>query len=199
MSDRKRKRKRQAARSKAEAARRPSAGAVADGPAPAKPSGGATPAAGGRGAMTRGYARAEEKNQKVREELEPLAPGERPRIVPWAVLWLLVIAAGMIYSAIAADGDNATGTRISNLAMVALIVVSAAGTWQLRYWAILGTQTILALAVVIGFIALMSLTKAWLLPIAIGQPIVSGLIFYRMVKVMARVQKSERLRHESST
>ncbi|EHN09131.1 hypothetical protein PAI11_40370 [Patulibacter medicamentivorans] len=149
--------------------------------------------------MTRGYARAEEKNQKVREELEPLAPGERPRIVPWAVLWLLVIAAGMIYSAIAADGDNATGTRISNLAMVALIVVSAAGTWQLRYWAILGTQTILALAVVIGFIALMSLTKAWLLPIAIGQPIVSGLIFYRMVKVMARVQKSERLRHESST
>ncbi|WP_320672211.1 hypothetical protein [Patulibacter defluvii] len=198
MSDRKRKRKRQAARTKAAASRRPSheAGGVR---ATAEPPAPTAPAPGGRGAMTRGYAKAEAKNQAVRDALEPLAPGERPAIIPWVVVWLLVIAAGMVYSAITADGDNAAGTRASNVLMVILIAVAAIGTWRLRYWAILGTQTILALAVVVGFIALMSLTKAWLLPIAIGQPVISALLFYRMVKVMARVQKTDRMRQESNS
>lgn len=151
-------------------------------------------AGGGRGAMSRGYAKAEQKNAATRAALEPLEPGDRPGVVLAAVVWLALIAAGMVYTAITADGDNAGSTRLGNVAMIVLIVVAAVGTWRLKYWAILGTQTILALSIVIGFVALVTLTKAWLIPLAVAQPLISAVLFFRMVKVMARVQKAELIR-----
>ncbi|MGX6447760.1 hypothetical protein ACVU7I_06790, partial [Patulibacter sp. S7RM1-6] len=165
----------------------PPAPAVADRPAPDE-------AGGGRGAMSRGYAKAEQKNEAAREALEPLRDGERPGVVVAAVVWLALIGAGMVYTAITADGENAGSTRAGNLVMLALIVVAAVGTWRLRYWAILGTQTILALSIVIGFVALVTLTTAWLIPLAVAQPLISAVLFFRMVKVMARVQKAELIR-----
>ncbi|WP_210495525.1 hypothetical protein [Patulibacter sp. SYSU D01012] len=159
---------------------------------PAPPA--ADEAGGGRGAMTRGYAKAEQKNVAAREALEPLHGDERPGVVVAAVVWLALIAAGMVYTAITAEGDNAGSTRLGNVAMIVLIVVAAVGTWRLKYWAILGTQTILALSIVIGFVALVTLTKAWLVPLAVAQPLISAVLFFRMVKVMARVQKAELIR-----
>lgn len=159
------------------------------GPAP-------SPRAANRDTMKRGYAKAEVKNQAAREALEPIAPGERPPVLIAAVVWCLLIAAGMVYSVIAASGENANGARLGNGLTLLLILVAVVGSLRLKYWAILGVQTILALSIVIGLVALTALTKEWLLPLAIAQPLVSGVLFYKMVKVMARVQKTDILRRE---
>lgn len=195
MADRKRKRKRHAtpaAGGDRVAAPRNGSTATPEAPAPAADTSG-----GGKGAMTRGYAKAEQKNQSIRDALDPLAEGERPRIVVIAALWLLVIAANMVYNAVAADGVT-TGGRIGNVFMIALVLAASIGTWQLRYWAILGTQTILALAFVFAVLAALVLSDALLILLVLAGALISGWIFLKMVKVMARVQKTELLRREAA-
>lgn len=186
MADRKRKRKSSASRP---AAARNGASAPADATPP-------KPKQSGAEMMKRGYARAEEKNQATRAALEPLAPGERPGILVAAVAWIVVIAAVMVYNAVASNGLS-NGSRVGNGVMVVLIVVAAFGTWRLEYWAILGTQTLLALTLVSLVLAAMVVTNLWLVLLAVVGALVSGYLFYKMVKVMARVQKTAMLRREA--
>ena len=146
--------------------------------------------------MKRGYARAEVKNQATREALQPLEPGERPGILIGTVVWILVIAAVMTYNAIASNGLS-NGSRVGNGVMVLLIVVAAFGTWRLEYWAILGTQTLLALTLVSLVLAAMVVTNLWLVLLAVVSALISGYFFYKMVKVMARVQKTAMLQRDA--
>lgn len=188
MADRKRKRKSSAARTAP--ARN---GASASTPADATPP---KPKESGAEMMKRGYARAEVKNQATREALEPLKPGERPGILVATVVWILVIAAVMVYNAVASNGLS-NGSRVGNGVMVLLILVAAFGTWRLEYWAILGTQTLLALTLVSLVLAAMVVTNLWLVLLAVVGALVSGYFFYKMVKVMARVQKTAMLKREA--
>jgi hypothetical protein len=189
MADRKRKRKSSAART---APARNGASAPAD----AAPKSPPRPKESGAEMMKRGYARAEVKNQATREALQPLEPGERPGILIGTVVWILVIAAVMTYNAIASNGLS-NGSRVGNGVMVLLIAVAAFGTWRLEYWAILGTQTLLALTLVSLVLAAMVVTNLWLVLLAVVGALVSGYFFYKMVKVMARVQKTAMLQRDA--
>lgn len=186
MADRKRKRKSSAARN---APARNGASAPANATPP-------RPKESGAEMMKRGYARAEVKNQATREALQPLEPGERPGILLATVVWILVIAAVMTYNAIASNGLS-NGSRVGNGVMVLLIVVAAFGTWRLEYWAILGTQTLLALTLVSLVLAAMVVTNLWLVLLAVVSALISGYFFYKMVKVMARVQKTAMLQRDA--
>jgi hypothetical protein len=185
MADRKRKRKSSAARGS-----RPNAPAA---PAPTEPEA-ARPASGAE-MMKRGYARAEEKNQAVRDSLEPIQPGERPPVLIAAVVWLAVIAVLMVYNAVRPD-DLSDGSRVGNLAMVVLIVIAAVGTLRLRYWAILGTQTLLALTLVSLILFALVIENVLLVLLGVLCAVVTGYLFYKMVKVMARVQKTAMLERD---
>lgn len=187
MADRKRKRKSSASRAT------PSRNGAS---APAGTTPPQQPKQSGAEMMKRGYARAEEKNQATREALEPLQPGERPGILVAAVVWIVVIAVVMTYNAIASNGLS-NGSRVGNGVMVVLIAVAAFGTWRLEYWAILGTQTLLALTLVSLVLAAMVVTNLWLVLLAVVGALVSGYLFYKMVKVMARVQKTAMLKREA--
>lgn len=182
MADRKRKRKSPAGPPKSPSA---SASNGSTAPAPAQ-----RPAPGdGKEMMRRGYARAEEKNVAVRKALEPLRPGERPGIVVATVAWLALIAVVMAYNAIASsDLDN--GSRVGNGFMIVLIAIAGIGTWRLAYWAILGTETLLALTVISLVLAAMVLTNVLLVLLAVLAAGISGYLFMKMIKVMARVQKA---------
>lgn len=184
MADRKRKRK-----SSSRPAVRP-AGGEGRTPSPdsAEPS---AEQAGGRDAMRRGYAKAELKNEAAREALEPISAENRPRIVLVACAWLLVIAANIVYNGVTAEGDSATTGRIGNVLMLVLVVMAIVGTYRLRYWAILGAQTILALAAIFGIVAAAVIPDLPLVLLVGGAAVVSGVVFYRMINVMARVQKAE--------
>ncbi len=188
MADRKRKRKSSAART---APARPVQREPKAAPAPPKP----RPESGAE-MMKRGYARAEEKNQAVRDSLQPLEPGERPGVVVSAVAWMTLIALVMVYNAVASNGLS-DGSRVGNGAMVLLIAVAAIGTWRLEYWAILGTQTLLVLTLVSLILAALVVTNVLLILLAVAGALVSGYLFYKLVKVMARVQKTMVLQREA--
>lgn len=182
MADRKRKRKRQGA---GPAKVAPAATRTA--PRPAAPA----PKAGGNDAMKRGYAKAELKNIAAREALEPIGPENRPRIVLVACAWLFLACISLVVSIVTADGSDAGGQRFGNALMLAVVLVAIWGTYRLRPWAILGAQTLFALAFVFTILAAVFSDKILLSLALAASALITGAIFYRMIKVMARVQKME--------
>ena len=151
----------------------------------------------GQDAMRAGYAKAEVKNQKVRESLEPLAEGERPTVVTVGaafagiVALLLWVSAGIaLFTGAEVNGEEVNVAQWASLA--AIFSLMAYGMWKARYWAVLGFQMLLVLlilACVLGLVVagtLLQFVSTTLLAIGLS------LLFYFMVKAMARIQMPER-------
>lgn len=148
-------------------------------------------------------ARTEAKNQAAREALEPLAPGDRPTVVTVGAVISVVIAISSIVGYVAGvevtkfdsrgipqRGDEAP--IVSVLSVVVLMGVMAWGMWRARYWAVLGFQALLALVLVGSSLALVQATdwlRAAFLVVVIGG---AGVLFFLMVKALARIQMPER-------
>lgn len=141
--------------------------------------------------MKRGYAKAELKNIAAREALEPIGPENRPRVVLVACAWLLLACVSLVVSIVTADGDDAAGQRVGNALMLLVVLVAVWGTYRLRPWAILGAQTLFALAFVFTVLAAVFSDKVLLSLALAASALITGAIFYKMIRVMARVQKME--------
>jgi hypothetical protein len=139
-------------------------------------------------AMRRGYARGEERNQRIREQLEPLAPGERPGAVTVAAIVAVLLGLANLVSVLRGDtvgGDDARGVA---LALTVVIFVAAAGMWKAQYWAVLGFQALLTLQLIICFLLLLTAPDVWralLLAVLLG---LGSWLFWKLVRAMARLQ-----------
>ena len=144
--------------------------------------------------MQKGYARAEQRNQEVRESLEPLAEGERPLVVT-----IGAVVAGLIALSIVAG--YVTGVKVEGgkphfaqvLAPTLLMGLMSWGMWRARYWAVLGFQLLLVFLIfsaVFG-LAVQASTVAEFAA-TLGLLAVAGTFFFFMVKAMARIQMPNR-------
>lgn len=134
-------------------------------------------------------ARNEARDAALRETLEPYAPGERPRAVLVAIALALVLA--VVNLALLASGHKVEGKSASPLSGVlfALVMFAAAGgMWRMRYWAVLGFQALVGLAVV--FFSLFLVRASNLLALAICLFVIGGggWLFWKLVRVMSRLQ-----------
>jgi hypothetical protein len=150
----------------------------------------------GADAMTRGYARAEQRNQEAREALEPLAEGERPTVVTIGAVVAALIALSILGGYLAGVQVNGETPKVPQVAAPALIMgFMAWGMWRARYWAVLGFQLILVFLI---FSAVFGLAvQASTVPqfaATLGLLAVAGSFFYFMVKAMARIQMPTRPR-----
>lgn len=144
--------------------------------------------------MTRGYAKAERRNQEAREALEPLADGERPTVVTVGSVVAGLIAISIVVGYLAGAEVNGEKPRLAQAAAPALIMgMMSWGMWRARYWAVLGFQLILVFLI---FSAVFGLAvQASTVPqfaATIGLLAVAGTFFYFMVKAMARIQMPHR-------
>lgn len=144
--------------------------------------------------MQRGYARAEERNQEAREALEPLAAGERPRVVT-----IGAVVSGLISLSIAIGylaGSEVDGEKprfVQALAPALLMGIMSWGMWRARYWAVLGFQLILVLLIFASFSGLVVAASSLPQFLATGGLlVVTGVFFFFMVKAMARIQMPTR-------
>ncbi len=151
----------------------------------------------GPDAMSRGYAKSEIKNQKVRESLEPLEPGERPTVVTVAAVFASIVAVLLWGSAIVAlvtDAKvNGNDVNVAQWALLAMIFTWMAwGMWKARYWAVLGFQMLLVLLILA---AILGLVVAGTLLQFVGNTVLLaglGALFFFMIKAMARIQMPDR-------
>lgn len=146
--------------------------------------------------MKAGYAKAEVKNQAAREALEPLNEGERPTVVTVGAVCSAVVAVLLWGSTIfALAGAEAGGREVNPFqwGLFALVITAMAwGMWNAKYWAVLGFQMILVLLIMAGILGMV--VAPTLLQILATLLLVVGLsvLFWFMVKAMARIQMPER-------
>ena len=145
------------------------------------------PAAPGRSPR----AGSEERNAAVRAALKPLAPGERPWPVRVSVV-VAVLLGGANLALFIAGAKPKVGGQPPHLAEIliftGLMLTCAIGMWTMRYWALLGFQTLLAIGLVGFCLALVRVSSAiWALVcvVVIGA---GGFLFYKLVRVLSRVQ-----------
>lgn len=155
---------------------------------------GAEPAPTPRERMERGYARAEERNQAVRENLAPLAEGERPLVVTIGAVVAALIAISILAGYIAGVEVEGDKPRLAQVVAPALIMgVMAWGMWRARYWAVLGFQLLLVFLIFSAVFGLaVQASSVGEFAATFGLLAVSGTFFYFMVKAMARIQMPTR-------
>jgi len=150
------------------------------------------PTAPPREAAARGYARSRAKDEAVRASLEPLEPGERPTAVTaGAAVAAIAAVANLIALAIGYDADKPRDT-VSTLVGVGILAIIFIGMWRARYWAVLGMQTLLAITMILGSLALLTAVDVWAALLALVLVSGSGVLFWFLVKAMARIQMPER-------
>jgi hypothetical protein len=140
-------------------------------------------------AMRRGYARGRERDERIRAELEPYAPGERPLAIKVAVALaaLLAISNLALFAAgweVRGQDQAVTGVLI----FCALMVAAAVGMWQMRYWAVLGFQALLGIAVIFAAGSLIVASNLAAVAVCVVTLAIAGTLFWFLVRVMARIQ-----------
>jgi len=137
--------------------------------------------------------RGEAANEAVRAELEPLKPGERPPALIAAVI--VAAALGIANVALYAAGVDVRGKAPSAagaIAFAALMGAAAWGMWNLRYWAVLGFQALLAVTIIIAALSLAVASNLTAVALCLVIVVPGGWLFWKLVRVLARLQMPER-------
>ena len=149
-------------------------------------------------AERRGISRSELRNERAREELEPLAEGERPTIVTIGVVISVAIAASIVIAWLAGAKVDVRGSNLDQrpnpfqvFPPALLFAIMAWGMWRSRYWAVLGFEAIMAIIMVGSFITLVAATSVFKAISAGLVLIAAGLLFWFVVKALARIQMPE--------
>jgi hypothetical protein len=139
--------------------------------------------------LERGYARARERDAAVRADLVPLGPGERPTALVVAsvvagvlgILNLVLLAAGVEIDGRAA---NAGGVVV----LSALLLMAAAGMWMRRYWAVLGFEALLGMTIAFAALSLLVASNVAAVALCLAIMGLGGWLFWKLVRVMGRLQ-----------
>jgi hypothetical protein len=157
----------------------------------AKPAGRPARATAGQTAGTVKRRSSEERNAAVRATLTPVEPGERP----WPTLVSALIALALVITnlvlVILNVSFRAGPQRVSTgQEILYLIVMSmcAYGLWRNRYWAVLGFMVLLLLTVLTATLALVRVTNIGGAAFAIALIAGGGFLFYKLVRVLSRIQ-----------
>jgi len=143
--------------------------------------------------MARGYARGRAKDEAARAALEPLEAGERPLAV--TIAGVLALAFGLANLTAYVVGTEIRDQRpavIGVLLFTAVMLAAAYGCFRMRYWAVLGMQALLGLLIVIFSVLLISASTLVTVLICVGIIVPAGVLFWFLVKSLARIQMPER-------
>ncbi|UTI64784.1 hypothetical protein NBH00_00915 [Paraconexibacter antarcticus] len=137
--------------------------------------------------------RGEAANEAIRATLQPLRPGERPRALQSAIALAAFLGlANLVLAVMNVKVGSGTSSRSGGIIFAVIMLGAAWGMWNLRYWAILGFQTLLAITVVIASLAVTVSSNLWALLVCLVVIATFGLQFWKLVRVMARVQMPQR-------
>jgi hypothetical protein len=143
--------------------------------------------------MARGYARGRAKDEAARAALKPLAPGERPLAVTLAALLAAVLGLSNVVLLIAGyEVDDGGQSVVGVLIFAALMAAAAIGMWQCRYWAVLGFEALLGIAIVFSAISLLVASNLIAVLLCVGIVVVAGPLFWFLIRAMARIQLPSR-------
>ena len=137
--------------------------------------------------------RGEAADEAARAELQPLGPGERPRALIAGVV--VATALGIANVALYAAGTEVRGKSPSAagaIAFAAVMLAAAWGMWNLRYWAVLGFQALLAVTIIIAALSLAVASNLLAVALCVAIIVPGSWLFWKLVRVLARLQMPQR-------
>jgi hypothetical protein len=148
--------------------------------------------AGGEGGSR---SRTELRDERARAALAPLGEGERPTAllvaVAVAALLAVVVAVGVLsIHDLRRHGGSVPGGVFLTLVLAAL----AWGMYRRRYWAVLGFEGLLAFQILVTSLALVIASTILAAGLCLLSILLAGWLFWKLVRVMGRIQAGERLR-----
>src|SRR5829696_1450331 len=143
--------------------------------------------------MARGYARGRARDEAARAALKPLAPGERPLAVTIAAILAAVLGIANVVLLIAGYEVEDTRQSVTGaLIFAALMAAAAIGMWQCRYWAVLGFEALLGIAIVFSAVSLMVASNVAAVALCLGIVAIASPLFWFLIRAMARIQLPSR-------
>jgi hypothetical protein len=146
--------------------------------------------------MAEAYARGRVKDAEARAKLRPLAPGERPRAVTAAAILAALLGVGNLVLLAAGYEVDEGGQAAGALIFAALMAVAAIGMWRCRYWAVLGFEALLGIAIVFSALSLMVASNLTAVLLCVAIIAVASPLFWFLIRAMARIQLPARRRDE---
>jgi len=144
--------------------------------------GGGRSAAGGDG-----------RRERAPIELAPLGRDERPAALLVAVVVCALLAVAVIVGALSIKDLSAHGGSLpGGLFLAGVLALLARGMYERRYWAVLGFEALLAFQIIVTSLALVvasTVPAALICVVCIG---FGGWLFWKLVRVMGRIQAGER-------
>jgi hypothetical protein len=133
-----------------------------------------------------------QREELLRAELEPLGEGERPPALLVAIAVCVLLAIGVIVGAATVHDLRSRGGSLPGGAFLAIVLLLlAVGMYQRRYWAVLGFEALLAFQIIVTSLALVvasTIIAAVICVVSIG---LGGWLFWKLVRVMGRIQAAE--------
>jgi hypothetical protein len=133
--------------------------------------------------------RSEARNAEIRAALRPYTPGERPRVV----LVSAAIAAGLALAnliswlaGLKVSGHHPAAAGI--FVFTALLLACAGGLWQMRSGAVLAFMCLMAIIAILFTLFLIEASNLLGVVVALGIIAVSGYLFFKLVRVLSRLQ-----------
>jgi len=125
--------------------------------------------------------------------LQPLGEHERPAALVVAVAVAVVLALTTLVSVVTVHNLSRHGGSLpGGLFLACVLLLLARGMWERRYWAVLSFEALLAFQIIVTSLALVvaeTLLAAGLCALSIG---LAGWLFWKLVRVMSRIQAGER-------
>jgi len=148
-------------------------------------------AEGGEEAESRAAERSRSE-ELARAALTPLAGEERPTPLLVAVAVCVLLAIAVLVGALSVhDLARRGGSLPGALFIAALLAMLARGMYARRYWAVLGFEALLAFQILVTSLALVvasTIAAAAVCVLSVG---LGGWLFWKLVRVMGRIQAGE--------
>jgi hypothetical protein len=142
---------------------------------------------GGRSRADRGAA-----EELARAALLPLGEDERPPALIVASAVCVLLAVGVLAGALSVHNLSRHGGSLPGAVFLAvMLLVLARGMHLRRYWAVLGFEALLTFQIIVTSLALVvasTIAAAAICVLGIG---LGGWLFWKLVRVMGRIQAGE--------
>jgi len=134
-----------------------------------------------------------EREELARAALRPLEEGERPPALIVAIVVCVVLAIGVIAGAASIHDLSRHGGSLPGAALLAIVLaLLAQGMYRRRYWAVLSFEALLAFQIIVTSLALVVASTILAAATCLISVVLGGWLFWKLVRVMGRLQAGER-------
>jgi phosphotransferase system glucose/maltose/N-acetylglucosamine-specific IIC component len=134
-----------------------------------------------------------EREELARAALRPLDEGEHPTALVVAIGVCIVLAIAVVAGAASVHDLSRHGGSLPGGALLAVVLaLLAQGMYRQRYWAVLGFEALLAFQIIVTSLALVVASTILAAVVCVLSVGLGGWLFWKLVRVMGRVQAGER-------